>query len=186
MNKQAGFTLLELMIAMAVFVLLGLACWRLFDSVANSERSSVAHQQALRGLMRAVAVIERDALHVVERRPGRTFLLDQGLLNFQRGNWRNPLDQLRSELQEVSYTAEHGVLWRHSRSAEHTVLQRQKLLEGVSDVRWRLFDEKAGWRLDWPRDANQSPVAPIALELVFTHPRFGEIRRVFALPQVVR
>ncbi|MFS9669629.1 type II secretion system protein J, partial [Klebsiella pneumoniae] len=32
MNKQRGFTLLELVIALAIFALLGLASWRLFDT----------------------------------------------------------------------------------------------------------------------------------------------------------
>jgi general secretion pathway protein J len=186
MNKPAGFTLIELLIAMAIFVVLGLACSRLFDGVANAERSSVAHQQALRSLMRAVAVIERDVLQVVERQPGRTFHLEQGLLNFERGNWRNPLDQARSELQGVSYTIEQETLWRYSRSAEQTTTQRQKLLEGVTDVRWRLFDEKQGWRTDWPFTAGKPLATAQALELEFSLLRFGQIRRVFALPQAVR
>ena len=65
MNKsQAGFTLLELVIAIAIFALLGLGCWRLFDGVVRAERSSTAHQQALRSLQRAVAMIERDVVQV--------------------------------------------------------------------------------------------------------------------------
>ncbi|MDI2593350.1 type II secretion system minor pseudopilin GspJ [Pseudomonas sp. N3-W] len=186
MNRQSGFTLIELLIAMAIFVVLGLACWRLFDGVANAERSSVAHQQALRSLMRAVAVIERDVLQVMERQPGRTILLEDGLLNFERGNWRNPLDQPRSELQEVSYTLERETLWRYSRAAGQTVMQRQKLLDGVTQVRWRLFDEKRGWRADWPLDTGKPMAAPQALELQFSLQRFGQIRRVFVLPQAVR
>ncbi|MQT43327.1 prepilin-type N-terminal cleavage/methylation domain-containing protein, partial [Pseudomonas sp. FSL R10-0765] len=54
-KPQAGFTLLELVIAIAIFALLGVACWRLFDGVLRAERSSSAHEQTLRGLQRAVA-----------------------------------------------------------------------------------------------------------------------------------
>ncbi|MDR9860639.1 MULTISPECIES: type II secretion system minor pseudopilin GspJ [Pseudomonas] len=186
MNRQSGFTLIELLIAMAIFVVLGMACWRLFDGVASAERSSVDHQLALRSLMRAVAVIERDVLQVVESHPGRTMLLDGGLLNFQRGNWRNPLDQLRSELQEVSYTFEGETLWRYSRAVGQAEAQRQKLLEGVTQVRWRLFDEKSAWRSEWPVDAKMPMAPPQAVELQFSSPRFGQIRRVFILPQAVR
>ena len=63
-KPQAGFTLLELVIAIAIFALLGVACWRLFDGVLRAERSSSAHEQTLRGLQRAVALIERDMLHL--------------------------------------------------------------------------------------------------------------------------
>ena len=36
-KSQAGFTLLELVIAIAIFALLGIGCWRLFDSVVRAE-----------------------------------------------------------------------------------------------------------------------------------------------------
>ena len=40
-RAAAGFTLLELVIAIAIFALLGLGCWRLFDAVVRVERSSI-------------------------------------------------------------------------------------------------------------------------------------------------
>jgi type II secretion system protein J len=45
MNKQTGFTLLELVIAMAIFALLGLASWTLFDGVVRVQQSSMAHER---------------------------------------------------------------------------------------------------------------------------------------------
>ena len=69
MNNQTGFTLLELVIALAIFALLGLASWTLFDGVLRVQRSSMAHEREFRTLQRAVAVIERDLLHLhAERR----------------------------------------------------------------------------------------------------------------------
>lgn len=60
MNKQRGFTLLELVIALAIFTVLGLASWGLFDSVVRVQRGVTTHERELRSLQRAVAVIERD------------------------------------------------------------------------------------------------------------------------------
>ncbi|MCY1560659.1 Type II secretion system protein J [compost metagenome] len=64
MNRQSGFTLLELVIAMAIFALLGLASWGLFDGVVRAQQGTTAHEREFRRLQRAVAVIERDVLQV--------------------------------------------------------------------------------------------------------------------------
>ncbi|MDD2058607.1 prepilin-type N-terminal cleavage/methylation domain-containing protein [Pseudomonas sp. GD03860] len=175
MSRQQGFTLLELVIAMAIFALLGLACWRLFDGVVRVERSTSAHEQALRGLQRALAVIERDAVQV-NRHP---LVLEQGVLQLQRGNWRNPLDHPRSELQNVSYHLDQGTLWRVSASVEQPLVQRQKLLTEVSELSWRLHDGQTGWRTHWPVAATAPPQA---LEVVLSTGRFEQIRRVILLP----
>lgn len=182
-KSQAGFTLLELVIAIAIFALLGIGCWRLFDSVVRAERSSTEHQQALRSVQRAVALIERDVLQVQTsaKKPGLTLSANQ--LSLRRANWRNPLGQPRSELQDVSYQLENGVLWRHSRGLEGGALQQQKLLSDVRIVRWRLYDSKNGWRQQWPTRKDASVDGPKALELQLSVGRFEGIRRVLLLPE---
>ena len=181
-RPQAGFTLLELVIAIAIFVLLGLGCWRLFDAVVRAERASSAHEQALRSLQRAVALIERDVLQVQTsaQLPGLALYPDR--LNIRRGNWRNPLGQARSELQEVSYKLENDVLWRYSQGLGEPQVQKQKLLSDVRDLRWRLLEEKNGWRSDWPVGKAAPEKSPRALEVQFSVGRFEHIRRVLLFP----
>ncbi|WP_212625981.1 type II secretion system protein GspJ [Pseudomonas sp. PP3] len=176
MIKQTGFTLLELVIAMAIFALLGLASWALFDGVVRVQQSSVAHERELRNLQRAIAVIERDVLHVTDQ----PLVLQQTQLHWQRGNWRNPLDLPRSERQALTYRLEEGALWRESRAEGSTVVQRQKLLDDVRDLRWRLFDARTGWRNDWP--TGPTAEAPLAVEMRVSVGRFQAIRRVMLLP----
>ena len=173
-KPQAGFTLLELVIAIAIFALLGVACWRLFDGVLRAERSSSAHEQTLRGLQRAVAVIERDVLHLHTSAKAPGLALYPSQLNLRRANWRNPLGQPRSELQDVSYTLENGELWRYSQGLEGGELQKQKLLTDVRDLRWRLYDPALGWRTDWPTGKAAPKGTPRALEV---------LRRVMLLPE---
>ncbi|RON10742.1 type II secretion system protein GspJ [Pseudomonas brassicacearum] len=177
MNKQHGFTLLELVIAMAIFALLGLASWRLFDGVVRAERSSSSHERDMRGLQRAIAVIERDALQVT----AQPMVLQQNVLLLQRGNWRNPLDEPRSELQDVTYRLDKGTLWRESQRPEQPLVQRQKLLTGVRELHWRLYDQ-SGWRSERPPGTRKSVSAPKALEITFSTERFESIRRVLLLP----
>lgn len=182
-KPQAGFTLLELVIAIAIFALLGIGCWRLFDGVVRAERSSSAHEQALRGLQRAVALIERDVLQVQTSAKSPGLMMYPNQLNLRRGNWRNPLGQPRSELQDVSYRLENGVLWRYSQGLGVPGVQKQKLLSDVRAMSWRLYDRNSGWRSDWPTGRAAPKKAPQALELQFSVGRFEQVRRVLLLPE---
>lgn len=177
-NRQQGFTLLELVIAMAIFAVLGLACWRLFDGVIRAERSSSSHERDMRTLQRAIAVIERDALQVT----AQPMVLRQGVLQLQRGNWRNPLDQARSEVLNVTYRLDKGTLWRESQGAGQPVPQQQKLLSNVRELQWRMYDDKQGWRSEWSVSRGQPASRPKALEITFSTQRVESIRRVLLLP----
>ena len=172
MNKQTGFTLIELVIAIAIFALLGLASWTLFDAVIRMQQGTLSHERQLRSLQRAVAVIERDLLHITEQ----PIVLEQAALQLQRSNWRNPLDQPRSERQTLTYRLDNGALWRESRGEGTLIVQRQKLIDDVQHLSWRLFDGQFGWRND------HSGKAPLALEVQVSAGRFEAIRRVLLLP----
>jgi general secretion pathway protein J len=176
MNEQGGFTLLELVIAIAIFALLGLASWTLFDSVVRVQQGTQSHERELRKLQRAVAVIERDLLHIAQQ----PVVPDPTQLQLVRSNWRNPLDLPRSERQVLTYRLDNGVLWRDSRAEGAQSVQRQKLLDDVRDLRWRLYDSQVGWRADWPTGPNQK--APLAVEMQVSAGRFEAIRRVLPLP----
>lgn len=176
MNRQSGFTLLELVIAMAIFALLGLASWGLFDGVVRTQKGTTAHEREFRRLQRVVAVIERDLLQVTEQ----PVVLQPTGLQLQRSHWRNPLDQPRSERQTLTYRLDNGVLWRESQGEGTPIMQRQKLLDDVRDLSWRLFDRQTGWRSEWP--AGKDLRAPMAVELQVSVGRFEAIRRVLLLP----
>lgn len=176
MSKQNGFTLLELVIAIAIFALLGLASWTLFDGVVRVQQGMASHERELRNLQRAVAVIERDLLHITEQ----PIVLERTQLQGQRSHWRNPLDQPRSERQALTYRFENAELWRDSRGEGTQVVQRQKLLDDVRHLSWRLFDSQSGWRSDWPSGPNVK--APLAVEMQLSAGRFEAIRRVLLLP----
>ncbi|MBY8947323.1 prepilin-type N-terminal cleavage/methylation domain-containing protein [Pseudomonas sp. SH10-3B] len=179
MNKQRGFTLLELVIALAIFALLGLASWRMFDTTVRSQQGLASHEQALRRLQRALGVIERDALQVASS----VMVLSPASLQWVRSNWRNPHDVPRSERQQVLYRLDNRVLWRESRGLESHTVERQKLLTDVEALSWRLFDPETGWSALWPLGRGAAATPPQALEMVLTTGQFERIRRVWLFPQ---
>ncbi|MCL6704242.1 type II secretion system protein GspJ [Pseudomonas sp. T1.Ur] len=174
MNRQSGFTLLELVVALAIFALLGLAGWRLFDGVARVQQGAGDHERDIRALQRAIGIIERDVWQAVA---GSVKLLSPVQLQLQRSHWRNPLDQPRSERQSVTYRLEGPALWRDSHGEGAVHLQQQRLLDNVRSLSWRLYDPRHGWHAAPPDDA-----APLALELVISSGRFEQVRRVLLLP----
>ncbi|MCK1792940.1 type II secretion system protein GspJ [Pseudomonas violetae] len=179
-TKQKGFTLLELVIAMAIFAMLGLASWKLFDGVLRMQQGTAAHERELRSLQRAMAVIERDVMHVTEQ----PVSLKKNVLQLQRSNWRNPLDQPRSGRQVLTYRLDNGVLWRDSQADGAQSVQRQRLLGDVRQLRWRVFDSHSGWSREWASAPGKK--AAMALEVQVSVGRFEAIRRVLLLPGAQR
>jgi general secretion pathway protein J len=198
-----GFTLLELLIAIAIFALLGLGTYRMLDSVLQTDKVTRAHELQLRELVRAIAAFERDVLQV-QARPVRdpfgdvrAALLGDDLenpsLELTRSGWRNPLGQPRADLQRVRWQLS-GEQWQRQYwtvldQAQDSQPQVQKALEGVTALQLRYLDEQGAWQTNWPpQESNQAEALtalPQAVELVLQHRRYGEIRRLLRLPEGV-
>lgn len=201
-RADRGFTLLELLIAIAIFSLLALASYRMLSSVLASDERTRRQEQSLRQLSRALNALERDVLQVIARpiRDGygqwQPALLASNQhnagLELSRGGWRNPLAQPRAELQRVRWQLHNGTLqrlyWPVLDQAQDSQAVRQTALHEVSALRLRLLDANGEWLNLWPEQpvqhltAQQLGQLPRALEVLITTERFGEIRRVYRLP----
>ncbi|MBU2292993.1 MAG: type II secretion system minor pseudopilin GspJ [Gammaproteobacteria bacterium] len=201
MRAARGFTLLELLIAIAIFALLGLGTYRMLDSVLQTDKVTRAHEMQLRELVRAMAAFERDVLQV-QARPTRDPFgdpraallgedLDAPALELTRSGWRNPLGQSRSGLQRVRWQLS-GEQWQRQYwtvldQAQDSQPQVQQALDGVTRLQLRYLDQEGIWQTSWPPLGNNPDDAlkllPQAIELVLEHRRYGELRRVLRLPE---
>ena len=66
-NYQQGFTLLEVLIAIAIFSVVSLASFTIFDTVLRGDESSKLRSDRQNELQRAFFLIERDVMQIAKR-----------------------------------------------------------------------------------------------------------------------
>lgn len=196
-----GFTLLEVLIAVSIFSMIGLSAHHVLQLVISSHAGAEAGSEALSRLQRAMFLISNDLEQVVDRpvRDSRgewtwALVANHGayLLEFTRLGWRNPLQLHRSNLQRVAYAVQrfpdstapdrysYSLLRYHWRVRERTPDTRPQgtiLLENVLDTRFRFLDRKGVWHSSWPEvDAE---ALPLAVQVDIEIKSAGIVRRVF-------
>ena len=199
-SRQRGFTLLELLVALAVFTIMAAAAYSSLHNILYTEAAVETETQRLAELQMAFFLLERDIEQAVPRGirdeygetqpPLQTGRLLGDLLIFTRAGWDNPLAQPRSGLQRLSYRFEQGQLFR---LAWDTLdrggagkPQSSLLLDGVQDVRVRFLNDEDKWDKEWPPkgeepEAEQKPKLPRAVEVTVVLNDWGEITRLFPL-----
>ncbi|MEZ5561151.1 MAG: type II secretion system minor pseudopilin GspJ [Pseudomonadales bacterium] len=198
-RASAGFTLLEMLVVFAVFAIIGVISSQIVSRSIDNQRVLRERGDRLAEVERAMQVIQRDLLQLSARRV-RDQLGDpiealrigaDGLIEFSRLGWRNPLAQRRAEEQRVAYVTQDGNLYR----AYWPVLDRtpdsepvlQELLTGVEQVEFYALDAAGNEYSFWPQDgANPADpstrLAGIVMRLDL--PPYGVVERVWAVPSV--
>lgn len=196
--NQRGFTLLEIVIAIAIFSLLALGANSLLTTVIQSNEISAQREAKFEQLQRAMLIIERDFLQIQARTP-RTQGLENDLIitggefefesdaygiGFVRGGWRNPQLRLkRSTLQNVAYRVQENRLERLHTNYVDAVLGTEPnirvLLDNVSDFKIEVLST-VQTELEWSETISSTEL-PIAIAVIITIDSFGIIRREFQI-----
>ncbi|PKG97950.1 type II secretion system minor pseudopilin GspJ [Paraglaciecola sp. MB-3u-78] len=200
-NHKGGFTLIEILVAMAIFTIIGLASTGVLNSVISSDQLSSERFEKLEELQRAMLTIERDILQIVPRKVRinsepvsavisggeDVFDSDADGIGFVRAGWHNPQMLLpRSTLQAVGYRLQEEQLQRlYGNYVDHVIGYEPKvkiLLSDIEDFRVSFLTEAE--QLEEPdewKETYSSATLPIAISITIVSKTFGEIRREFIL-----
>ena len=145
-SRKQGFTLLELLVALGVFAIIGMLATQLLRHAIQVTGVLETRMDRVLELQRATGILRRDVAQVIHRpvrdQLGRTLpavqIPEPNVLEFTRTGWLNPLEHPRSNLQRVSYELRGKNLIRSywnilDRIAEHEPIE-QVLLTRVENV----------------------------------------------------
>ncbi len=65
MTKRSGFTLVELLVAIAIFAVLSALGWKVFDYLIKIKERNTQHEQRLGQLQEAYQQVLRDTVRIV-------------------------------------------------------------------------------------------------------------------------
>jgi general secretion pathway protein J len=195
---QRGFTLLEVLVAMAIFAIVAYMSYGGFDAVLKQQQILEASSARLRNVQYAVRQIVMD-FGQIQPRPvreelgegSRGALIAEGrdlmTAELTRAGWANPLGRNRPTLQRVAYRLEEGVLIRSYWPVLDRLLEEEpaeiELLDGVVDFRLRFLPAEDEWSEVWPAPSlpPNPRLLPRAVEIVLELEDWGEITRIVEL-----
>jgi general secretion pathway protein J len=195
--KQRGFTLIEVLVAMAILAVVIMATHQILDSTTKAKEASDEKIAELNGLQTAFRLMDQDFSQMTQRTvrneagdaqeqyllAGRYILESQyDGIAFVRDGWVNPINLLpRSELQAVGYRVLDDNLERVYRvyvdQLDNMEPRVQVVLKGIEELKFEFLDADNEWQEQWQIKALPKAVA-VTLQQIEAEP----IRRVFLVP----
>lgn len=196
-SRRGGFTLIEVLVALAVFGVLSLLAYMTLGQTLSNADMLTERMDRLQAVQRTVRYLSNDLMQAAPRPVrlelgeslGPAISTDLGAefsLEVTRGGWSNPAGLPRGTLQRAAYRIEDDELVRY----HWTVLDRTFanepvatiLLDEVDSLIFRYMQTDGEWSETWPPLGAQGAAnvrsRPRAVEIVLTLADEGEIRRL--------
>jgi general secretion pathway protein J len=208
--RRAGFTLIEVMIAMFIAAIMMALGYSAINQAARDKESLTTSQARITEIQRGIRVVAQDFAQMIAR-PARdvdgggniepavlSTNKDNTIITFTRAGWSNPAGIQRPAEQRVRYRFIDGSLvrehWLSVDPALNAEPRERVLLTKVKSVEVRFLDPVSrNWREDWPATIASGPVGPqnidqlmrtrpLAIELTIVLDDWGRVQRLFEIP----
>lgn len=197
MRLQRAFTLIEVLVAMAIFAMLAAMAYGTLNQTLLSAEILNERMDRLQALQRSMRSLSDD-LQQLAPRPVRDELgdnfrpaLDTGFqtgfaIELTRAGWSNPIVLPRSTLQRAAYRLEDDELVRYQWYTLDRTISNEPLgvvlLDGVEGIRFRFLQDNGEFTDQWPPLSQQGPrgarLRPRAVEITLALENEGEITRL--------
>lgn len=194
--RARGFTLVEMLVAVAIFAVLAVLAYAGLDAVLRQRSDLETHYREQYALQRAYLVMQRDFSQAAPRSvrdqlggplPALRGDPDGTQVALTRDGYPNPAGLRRSGLLRVRYVLRDHVLERLQFNeldrAPVALPPADALLRDVRALRLRYRDGSGNWLHGWPPPEAAPDSLPTAVEVELRVAQFpGPVRWVFVLP----
>lgn len=179
--RQRGFTLLEVLVTVAIFALMYVLAVEFVDGAMDTREDLNKGAKQLEESQRAIIYMTMDFEQMIARpvrdpygdpEPALVGKNDNGVdyVEFTRLGWANPFHlRQRSDMQRVAYTLKGTTLYRRYwpvlDANVATQYQEDPLLHHVKSFKVRYLTQDVSGQLNW---VDQWPTAAIATQAVWT------------------
>lgn len=196
-KKHEGFTLVEILIALVIFAVVGIMATVGLSAVLKARDRSNIQMQNIQQMQLAFIIMKQDfsqmaARPVIDNTGNQSpALVEQvNYIEFTRAGYINPLMALpRSTLQRVAYIFKNHQLIRRSwpvlDRAPDTQASDKVLLTGLDAVRFNFLDNNKQFTLIWPPASNGQNVQkqlPAGIKIDFNFKKLGSMAYLFLIP----
>jgi len=195
-RASAGFTLLEVVVAVSIFAVMGVIAFSGLGKMTRDGQVLADANNRLSDLQFAVVYFDRDWAQVSPRKIRNQYgdeesniVIEDDSITFTRSGWSNLLGHRRSNLQRVQYLVDDDrLLRRYWRSLDHMVGEvpiEAVLLNNVESMEVAFLNVLGNPIRSWPVDASYNDGQPILLAFRLELPDRGEIVRLLEVPNGV-
>lgn len=190
-----GFTLVELLVALAVFAIIAAAAYVSIAQLTRVQSTLDAKHARLRELQTALGAMERDLRYAINRKSRDSQgAIDPALIGrrdtfrVSRAGRANPMAMARANVERVAWQWQDRKLvrraWPNLDGARFEQTPAAELLTEVDRLELAYLDREGRWLDNWPVPNTPFPERlPRAVRITLRCPDYGDIQRLIALTE---
>jgi general secretion pathway protein J len=189
MGAVRGLTLIELLVALTIFAILGAMSYRAVSAAADRQSQLSEGFQRWRNISRFWQMTEVDVLQAVVR-PGvvpkaapPSFVIESATDKTKSGLSVLTVDGASGSVRRRGYWLDSGqiVLFRWPAADSSSLPLRDVVLENVTSLRVSAIGSDGQRSSVWPPNAAAGSTLPVAIDIELELPDAGTIHRLFVL-----